>query len=344
MDPLLQQLSTTLPRADSVEALTRPLLEMLGSVAGMESTYLTTIDLQKGTQHVAFSRNAGEMEIPEGLDVPWEDTLCRRSLDEGRNYTPRVAECWGDSSAAQALGICTYVSAPVRDNDGLLLGTLCAASATERPFAPASEALLKLFSKLIGTWLERERLVAQLREANERLATQAMADALTGLPNRRALVDALERTLAQARREGTSLLVGLVDLDDFKRINDTHGHQAGDLFLQETGLRLRAAVREMDIVARLGGDEFAIVSPGQHHDADAATLLQARLTEATAGCYRLGDVEFDYAGASVGVVRIDGGEGSAEDALRLADTQMYGVKRDRRGWVVRRAAQANARA
>jgi diguanylate cyclase len=331
MDPLLLQLSSAVPRAESVEQLTRPLLEIFGTVAGMESTYLTTIDLDRGTQHVKYARNIGTMQIPEGLDVPWDDTLCRRSLDEGRTYTPNVAECWSDSAAAGALGICTYVSAPVRSTDGQLLGTLCAASAASQPLAPASEALLQLFSKLIGTWLERERLLTQLREANNLLATYALIDVLTGLPNRRALADALERTLAQAKRDNTTVLVGLVDLDRFKDINDTHGHQIGDQFLRRTGQLLRTAMREMDVVGRLGGDEFGVIAPGPSDDTEAAARqLQARLCAATTGQIQLENMQLFYEGASVGVVVIAPGEANAEEAFRMADAQMYEVKRARR--------------
>ncbi|MFT4173826.1 MAG: sensor domain-containing diguanylate cyclase [Rhodocyclaceae bacterium] len=330
MDPLLLQLSSAVPRAGSVEQLTRPLLEILSAVAGMESTYLTTIDLDQGTQHVKYARNAGAMQIPEGLDVPWEDTLCRRSLDEGRTYTPNVSECWGDSSAARALGICTYVSAPVRAADGKLLGTLCAASASAQPLTPASEALLQLFSGLIGAWLERERLVTQLSEANERLAAHALVDILTGLPNRRALIEALDRALAQAERDGTTVLVSLVDLDNFKHINDTYGHQVGDQFLHEIGCRLRTAVRDMDVVGRLGGDEFGIIAPGPAHDGElAAELLKVRVSHATAGRIQLRDIHLPYDGASVGVTVIEPGRANADEAFRLADTRMYEAKRMR---------------
>lgn len=332
MDPLLQQLSNTVPHANSVEQLTRPLLDILGTVTGMESTYLTTIDLDQGLQHVQLARNVGSMQIPEGLDVPWSDTLCKRSLDEGRTYTADVSACWGDSSAARALGIRTYVSAPVRGQDGLLLGTLCAASAASQALAPAAEALLQMFSKLVGTWLERERLLAQLSEANARLAAYALIDALTDLPNRRAITDTLERALAQAKRDGTTVLVGLIDMDGFKRINDSHGHHVGDLFLQETARRLRAALRATDVVGRLGGDEFVLVSPGPSSGADsAARLLQERVSAATTGNFELKDVRFAYSGASVGVVAVDPAGIDAEEALRLADARMYRVKQHRRG-------------
>ncbi|HSD39479.1 MAG TPA: diguanylate cyclase [Rhodocyclaceae bacterium] len=331
MDSLFSQLSATVPGAGTTEELTRPLLEILSSVAGMESTYLTTIDLDAGMQHVRYARNVGVMQVPEGLDVPWEDTLCKRSLDEGRPYVPNVPEHWGDSAAARALGIQTYVSTPVRDQGGKLLGTLCAASAATRPLTMDTEKLLQLSSKIIGTWLERERLLAALAEANTRLASIALMDALTELPNRRAIIDTLNRALASAKREGRSVLVGLVDLDGFKQINDTHGHQIGDLFLQEIARRLRTALRDMDAVGRLGGDEFGIVAPGPASGAAAAArLLQERVAAATIGDYQLKDIHLAYSGASVGVAIIDPARADADEAFRQADAQMYRIKRQRR--------------
>ena len=105
LDPILAELSTTLPAAKSVEQLTRPLLDMLGAVTGLESTYLTSIDLKADLQHVRYARNVGQLQIPEGLSVPWDDTLCKRALDEGRMCTSDVAQCWPDSDAARQLGI-----------------------------------------------------------------------------------------------------------------------------------------------------------------------------------------------------------------------------------------------
>ncbi len=344
MDPILTQLSATLPAAQSIEQLARPLLVMLGESVGLESTYLTTVDLDAGLQQVRYARNTGELQIPEGLSVPWGDTLCKRALDEGVMATGDVAERWGDSEAARALGIRTYVSAPIRGGDGELLGTLCAASARQQPISEQGEALLRLFSNLVASFLERDRLLARLRAANEQLSAHALSDALTGLPNRRALEDELQRLLARAVREGSSVLVGLIDLDGFKRINDEHGHQAGDRFLQAIAQRLAGGLRSTDMLGRLGGDEFLLIGPGpalsgpssgallQAGDAWlAAQSLEQRFGETSRGDYRLGDAtQIAYGGASAGFVALDPRALSAAEAVRLADARMYEVKRQRR--------------
>lgn len=345
MDPILAGLSNSLPQARSIEQLTRPLLDMLGSVTGLESTYLTSIDLKADVQHVRFARNAGELQIPEGLSVPWSDTLCKRALDEGRMCTSDVSRSWPDSEAARQLGIQTYVSAPVRTDDGILLGTLCAASAKPHQITPQAEVVLKLFSNVIANFLQRELLMEQLHAANVRLMSYALTDPLTGLPNRRALYEELERLERRATREGGSVLVGLVDLDGFKGINDTYGHQQGDVFLQEVSRRLASTLRSSDMLGRIGGDEFVLVGPGpaiergnagpggealRGEAEDAARSLEERATAATIGRYQLGDAVVPYEGASVGVVAVDPRGLDAEAAVRLADARMYEIKRARK--------------
>jgi diguanylate cyclase len=171
MDSLIEQLSDSVASAKTLEDLARPMLEMLEVVTGLESTYLTTIDLEKGLQHILFARNVKEMTIPEGISVPWSDTLCRRALEEGRTFTDDVADCWGDSDAARDLGIRTYVSTPVRTENGGLFGTLCAASAVKLPLSPHAEPVLRLFAKLIAQQVERELLFIKLKRANAELAT-----------------------------------------------------------------------------------------------------------------------------------------------------------------------------
>lgn len=344
MDAVLSQLSSSLNTARTVDQLIRPLLEMLGNITGMESTYLTSIELGQCLQHVRYARNTGTMQIPEGLSVPWEDTLCKRSLEMGLTATNQVETLWGDSEAARLLGIKTYLSAPVRNAEGGLLGTLCAASARWLPLSPETETLLQLFANIVANFIEREMLVQNLQSANSRLATFALTDVLTGLPNRRALFDELERMLAQAVRNNTSILVGVVDLDDFKQINDRYGHQAGDALLQAIAPRLQSALRATDMLGRTGGDEFVVIGPGpawtgadlpgtpirDGEPAAAARVLQQRLTQASTSDYLFGEQTLPYVGASVGVVALAPNGLHSVVAVNLADNEMYAVKQNRK--------------
>ena len=121
----IARLSDSLVGAHSLEELVRPLLELLEAVTGLESTYMTAIDEVAGLQHILYARNTRRLQIPEGLSVPWDDTLCKRALDEGRMYTDDVADCWGDSDAARALGIASYASTPIHGKGGHVYGTSC---------------------------------------------------------------------------------------------------------------------------------------------------------------------------------------------------------------------------
>ena len=333
MESFFAQLSDSVTEARTLEELTRPLLELLETVTGLESTYLTTIDLTEGLQHVVYARNSHDLQIPEGLTVPWGDTLCKRALDEGRLYTDNVSGIWGDSGAARDLGIQTYVSTPVRTDDGALYGTLCAASSRPQPMTPEARHSLKLFAGLIEHQVARERLVDQLKQANVELRTQALTDTLTGLPNRRALMHELVRLASVAQRTGSWLLAGAIDLDDFKQVNDSHGHDAGDDFLRGVARKLQASLRGGDVLARMGGDEFIVVGLGPKLAEDgvkAAQLMRQRLEEATAGRYTAGPATIEYDGASVGVACLDPQKASIEDVLRQSDSAMYRVKLDRR--------------
>jgi diguanylate cyclase len=328
---LVGALAATVTRAKTMEELVRPLLELLQAVTGLESTYLTTIDENAGVQHVLFARNTQRMQIPEGLSVPWEGTLCKRALDDGKFYSDDVANCWGDCDAARALGIVTYASTPVRSDGGALYGTLCAASGESKPLTESTESVLRLFAQLIGQHVEREHLVEALNKANGSLAVSAMTDAITRLPNRRALMEDMHSRLMSYQHDEYALIVAFIDLDKFKAINDHYGHEVGDRFLEAVGGRLQGVLRGSDLAARLGGDEFVVVATAKRANADAtAAALNARLQQATQGRYVLGAQVIDYAGPSIGVIVAKPDCTDAQTLLTEADAAMYGVKRARK--------------
>jgi diguanylate cyclase (GGDEF)-like protein/PAS domain S-box-containing protein len=171
---------------------------------------------------------------------------------------------------------------------------------------------------------ERKRLEALLEE-------QALNDPLTGLPNRRYFAEVVQRLLLQAKRSGELVAIGFVDLDDFKAVNDTHGHQAGDVLLREVAGRLRAAVREGDVVARLGGDEFTVALRELHDERHARTVA-ARVAAAFREPFDLGLVEV-RALASVGVALFPADGDDLEALLRAADHAMYRAKQHGSGSV-----------
>ncbi|HBM3287839.1 TPA: sensor domain-containing diguanylate cyclase [Klebsiella michiganensis] len=327
-DFILARVSQTLANEHSLETLVRQLLEMLELVTRMESTYLTRIDFDAQRQHIMYAHNSSEMQIPEGFSVPWNDSLCKRALDDRCIFSNDVAERWRSCLAAQDLGIATFFSIPVRLTDGSLFGTLCATSRARQPYNIEGEQVMNLFANLISHYVEKETLVQQLRAANVALEMHSYTDELTGLPNRRSLFKHLAAQFSQAREQQRSVLLIFIDLDDFKAINDRFGHPCGDSFLIQIGERLAARVRSGDIVGRLGGDEFLIVGPGTD-SADQQEYIAA-LRQALAGIYFLGEHRINYPGASFGVIEADPWQIDVELALRAADEAMYQDKQSRR--------------
>jgi len=172
----------------------------------------------------------------------------------------------------------------------------------------------------------REALVRRDRRCVEqRLEHLAYHDPLTDLPNRTLLHDRLEQSARVAVRDGTSLALLLMDLDGFKEINDTLGHQAGDRVLQHVASRVRATLRDADTVARLGGDEFALVLPIT--DVDGAMLAARKvLREIERAC--IIDHRSLTVRASIGVACLPEHGASAETLLQKADVAMYVAKSD----------------
>lgn len=166
--------------------------------------------------------------------------------------------------------------------------------------------------------------ITDLKLAHDRVAHLASHDALTGLPGRRRFQRSMEQCLHRAQRQGNKLAVLFIDVDRFKWVNDTYGHQAGDRVLRELGRRLRASLRDHDLVARLGGDEFVAIVEGVTGSAQAATSVQRTLA---ALCEPM-RIEADEvrASASIGIAMFpDDGEDAAV-LLKKADDACYHAK------------------
>jgi diguanylate cyclase (GGDEF)-like protein/PAS domain S-box-containing protein len=183
------------------------------------------------------------------------------------------------------------------------------------------------------------RLIAMVQDSSERktleaqLLHQAFHDPLTELANRALFRDRLEHALARTARESGRVAVMLLDLDNFKSVNDTQGHAAGDRMLEVVASRLRSATRGCDTVARLGGDEFAVLLE-QVHAAAGAEIVAARVVESLRSPVQIAPGRELAIGASVGIAVLRPDEG-AEELLRNADVAMYQAKSRARGqWVI----------
>ncbi len=175
----------------------------------------------------------------------------------------------------------------------------------------------------VGGIVINHRDVTERKVLEAQLTRQAFHDALTGLPNRALFTDRVSHALRRRARQHRGVVVLFVDLDDFKAINDSLGHQAGDRVLQEVGERLRTTVRPGDTVARLGGDEFAFLLEDVADPRDADDVAD-RVATALAAPMAVGGVEVALR-ASVGIALAGDGDAAA-DLLRDADTAMYTAK------------------
>ncbi len=172
----------------------------------------------------------------------------------------------------------------------------------------------------------RQRMEEELRQ-------MAFQDALTGLPNRRLLLDRLDQAIRGSKRHGSHLAVLFIDLNKFKVLNDTHGHDVGDKLLVIVAGRLQAMVRGTDTVARLGGDEFVVLSTdlGTGHDEALhnATLIAGKIRAVLAEPCLIAGVQHPCS-ASVGVKLFTGDEADADAILKQADAAMYADKKANR--------------
>jgi diguanylate cyclase (GGDEF)-like protein len=195
----------------------------------------------------------------------------------------------------------------------------------KKPFDDGElEARLKTGRRMV-------ELQSQLIAAREALRERAATDPLTGLPNRRTLVEGLDREVERARRGDASCAVAFVDLDHFKRVNDVHGHAAGDVVLRQAAEAMRALLRPYDLVARYGGEEFVVVLPGC--DAAGAVAAAERLRAAVADAtVTVGQAKLRVT-CSVGVAVWDG-TGDRDQLLAAADKAVYEAKRAGRDRVV----------
>jgi diguanylate cyclase (GGDEF)-like protein len=185
---------------------------------------------------------------------------------------------------------------------------------------------------VVGAERRRLRAVVDcLKRMLEREAALARMDPLTGLPNSRAFREALGRTLERASRDGEKTVVAYLDVDNFKHVNDRHGHGAGDDLLKRFGELLRTSLRPGDVAGRLGGDEFGVIFAGVSPE-DVVQLAKQLVA-------RVAELGKDYPGCELGVsvgIAAPSGVPDGERVLQLADAAMYEAKAFGKGRVVLR--------
>ena len=226
------------------------------------------------------------------------------------------------SAPLVAMGVKSAVCVPIGHADHPF-GMLGAFSHRPAAFTRDDAAFLETVAFVLAETAQRERADAELRR-------QALHDAVTGLPNRALLDDRLQQSLAVAGRAGLRVGLLFVDLDHFKVINDSLGHQAGDRALQLVAQRLQAAVRSSDTVARFGGDEFVIVATAIERVEDTVHIAETVITQLSSPM--LIDDQQVFVRASIGIcVAGPGDETDPQSLIRAADAALYRAKARGRG-------------
>ncbi len=224
----------------------------------------------------------------------------------------------GAVTALIRFGLQVAMAAPVREN-GRVVGSLVVGTREAgRVFTGAEQDTLVAFAEHASLALTDSKMAAAMQH-------QALHDSLTDLPNRTLFLDRLEHALARARREVGSITgVLFIDLDRFKNVNDSLGHDAGDQLLVQVGRRLRGSIREADTAARLGGDEFAVLVEGVVAMSDLIPVAQ-RIRDALREPATIGGKEI-FINPSIGAAASVDGREDASELLRNADTAMYRAK------------------
>ncbi len=267
--------------------------------------------------HAALLFQDGAMSEPLiqvglGWEQAWVGRPAQRLLDlppaEGRMTLP--------DEMLLAHGVRSLLTVP-SETDAEQHFTLVVASLDDRTFSDADRDFLRSLAHVLSAALDRHR-------SRERLTYLARFDGLTGLPNRGLLFDRLGRVLDVARSQGTRVALLYLDLDRFKLVNDTLGHEAGDHLLVQAAHRIVACLRASDTVARLAGDEFAVLLPGLDGRADAESVGRKVLAQ-LARPFELNGQEVFISASMGAVVYPDHGLDPAS-LVRCADQAMYYAK------------------
>jgi diguanylate cyclase (GGDEF)-like protein len=264
-------------------------------------------DVEESARRTPVTAGIGGQAVAEGRLVVWTDY---------EQEPTRMEEF-------VRLGVTAAMGAPLLGPDGPMGSLVVASRRPGRVYSDRDRTVLLALAEHAKLALNDARAAQALREALDAATHQAMHDLLTGLPNRALFLDRLDHALARASRNGSTLAVVFVDVDEFKLVNDNLGHDTGDALLRGVAVRLQSAIRASDTAARLGGDEFALLledlEPGGV-TACAERVLAALSDPQVIGGRRL------LSRASLGIAVSVGGDRDAGGLLREADVAMYQAK------------------
>lgn len=273
------------------EQKVRQLLTLGCSRFGMEIGIVAEVD--EDTFTIRHFRAPAELPLERGLSLDLGQTFGKVALDAGQTVAmARIDGAYAGHPAVRTFGLHAYIGCPIRTGERTW-GTLSFSSRAPRAqsFRPVDIDAVQLMATWIGAEIQRQQSTDELRRLNEmllrykdaleaanrQLREQNRLDELTGIANRRTIMEDLRTILVRASRNAAPLTVVAIDADNFKLINDSHGHAAGDSTLKRIARVLVDLTRDGDLVGRLGGEEFLVALPNT--DVVAALPLAERLRE-----------------------------------------------------------------
>ncbi len=233
-----------------------------------------------------------------------------------------------------------YAGHPIHAADGMPIGTLCVIDRKPHEFEESDRATLRDLAALVEAELQREELTDSQRKwlvERDELLEKSSVDSLTHAWNRGAIMELLAGEVTRAER-GTPLSVAMVDIDHFKNVNDTYGHQTGDAVLTEVASRLASAVRDFDRIGRYGGEEFLVVL-SNCGDGEADTVCERMRAKIAGEPIQARDGTAVAVTASIGVTTFRSGIASGDELIAAADQALYAAKDSGRNRVVRGPAR-----
>ena len=321
----LQEIAYALSRAHGEEAVLRLIVDEVVRVLGVDRAVLIVFDeALSAVEHFVFAgqgkarvQHVDFAQLMEGLSG-W--VLRQREPAFSPEGQPDPRESTEVQRVRAETGCGGILVLPVQTEETFFATLTVIGLPGQADLAADDVAWLMTLSHHAAAALEQRRL-------NRHLLWLAQHDALTGLPNRSLFEDRVAEALKRSARSGRGCAVALLDLDGFKAINDSHGHEAGDEVLKAVAARLGAALRASDTVCRLGGDEFTVLAEGVD-DLEACARVAEKLRAALSTPLRVAGVQLRLE-VSVGCALFPQDGDQAQALLRVADRAMYLDKRAR---------------
>ncbi|MDE2599429.1 MAG: diguanylate cyclase [Rhodocyclaceae bacterium] len=315
----VQEIFEATYKAESLGDMLQAIHAIVGGLLPARNFFLALYDAQRDElsfPHYVDERNAAPK--PQRLEA---GTLCAEIIRSGRPLWITPGSRMSPDLLARAdVGPSTlyWLGVPLQGRNGMVGALVVRGYSPEVQYSDQDMRLLQFLSIQVAAAVERKQMFVRLEHA-------ALYDPLTELPNRRLFQDRLQNALTLARRDGGKVALLYLDIDQFKQVNDDHGHGIGDLLLQEVAKRIAACVRESDTVGRIGGDEFLVLLHGVQSAQDAYVVAE---TVRTMLCrpYLLDEVEL-IATPSIGIALCPEHCEDGRQLMRHADEAMYSAKR-----------------